>query len=221
MGMFSWLFGKPRRVTERDVIWLTSAARIRGAVRSVKTHLAAHRSVLVLAQFPETLVTFGLEAAGSSRVCVAVPSVVSPETALKLANESPELPCILFGLVRNLEPAEFPLPDTAPESPLPVVVLERHLLRKHDDRVIQFAEGLGSKATVEFHVSLDDPLMARFAGEWVTSALRGLGMKESEAIDSAMIGRRIEQAQAKIAKTIDTDEDAESAAEWLERNRTR
>jgi len=216
MGMFSWLFGVPRRVTQRDVIWLTSEARIRGAMRSVNNHLTANRSVLVLTHFPAALATFAEHIIPKGLPHVAIPSALTPTAALELAVGPPR---VLLGLVRNLEPIELPLPDTTPESPLPVMVLERHLLRKHDDRVVQFAEGLGSKAAVDFHVSLDDPLMARFAGEWVTNALRALGMKEGEAIDSALVGRRIEQAQAKIAKTIDTDEDAESAAEWLERNR--
>ncbi|VTU00523.1 preprotein translocase subunit : Preprotein translocase subunit SecA OS=Rhodopirellula sp. SWK7 GN=RRSWK_06967 PE=4 SV=1 [Gemmataceae bacterium] len=215
MGLFSWLFGKPPRVASRDVIWLTDAARRRGAADAVAAHLGAGRPVLVLAQFPATLAAFGEQVVGRGWPHLAVPSELTPAAALKLASE----PRVLFGLVRNLKPDEFPPPDTAPPSPLPVVVLERHLLRAHDDRVTQFAEGLGSRAAVEYHVSMDDPLMALFAGEWVTNALRSLGMKESESIDSAMVGRRIEQAQAKIAKSVTLEQDADSAAEWLERNR--
>ncbi|MBA4190776.1 MAG: hypothetical protein C0467_22550 [Planctomycetaceae bacterium] len=216
MGLFSWLFGKPKRVISRDVIWLTNAARVRGATKSVNAPLTSNRSVLVLAHFPAALAAFGEHIILKSCPHATIPSTLTPAAALELAMGPPR---VLLGLVRNLEPVEFPPPDTAPESPLSVVVLERHLLRKHDDHVTHFAEGLGSKAAVEFHVSLDDPLMAMFAGEWVANALRQLGMKEGEAIDSKLVPRRIEQAQAKIAKTIQTDEDADSAAEWLERNR--
>jgi len=216
MGLFSWLFGKPKRVISRDVIWLTASARVRGVTKSVNTHLAGDRSVLVVAHFPATLAAFGEHIILKGWPHATIPSTLTPAAALELAKGSPR---VLLGLVRNLEPVEFPPPDTAPESPLPVVVLERHLLRKHDDHVAHFADGLGSKAAVEFHVSLDDPLMAMFAGEWVTNALRNLGMKESEAIDSALVGRRIEQAQAKIAQTIHSDEDADTAADWLEPNR--
>lgn len=216
MGLFGWLFGKSPRVASRDVIWLTEAARRRGAADAIGSHLGAGRAVLVLAQFPATLAAFGEQVVGRRWPHLAVPSELSPAAALKLAAEQR----VLFGLVRNLRPDEFPPSEATPESPLPVVVLERHLLRAHDDRVTQFAEGLGSRAAVEYHVSMDDPLMALFAGEWVTNALRSLGMKESESIDSAMVGRRIEQAQAKIAKSMTLEQDADSAAEWLERNRT-
>jgi preprotein translocase subunit SecA len=216
MGLFGWLFGKPQRVASRDVIWLTDAARRRGAADAIAAHLAAGRPVLVLAQFPATLAAFGEQLLGRGWPHLAVPSELTPAAALKLANAPPR---VLFGLVRNLRPDEFPPPDTAPPSPLPVVVLERHLLRAHDDHVVRFVEGLGNRAVVEYHVSMDDPLMALFAGEWVTNALRGLGMKESESIDSAMVGRRIDQAQAKIAKSVTSERDADSPAEWLERNR--
>lgn len=217
MGLFSWLFGKPPRVATRDVIWLSDAARRSGAADAIAAYLGTGRPVLVLAHFPATLAAFGEQVVGRRWPHLAVPSAIAPTVALKLAGESP--PRVQFGLVRNLKPDEFPPPDTAPPSPLAVVVLERHLLRAHDEQVVRFAEGLGSRAEVEYHVSMDDPLMARFAGEWVTTALRSLGMSESESIDSALVGRRIEQAQAKIAKTVTSEQDADSSAEWLERNR--
>jgi len=49
------------------------------------------------------------------------------------------------------------------------------------------------------HVSLDDPLLKVFAGEWVEKVLRQLGMKEDEAIESRMVARRLRAAQEKIA----------------------
>ncbi|WP_439622856.1 hypothetical protein [Gemmata sp.] len=218
MGLFRWLFGAPQRVASRDVIWLTDAARWRGAAAAIGAHLTAGRSVLVLAQFPATLAAFGEQLLGRGWPHLAVPSELTPAAALKLASGPPR---VLFGLVRNLKPDEFPPPDTAPLSSLPVVVLERHLLRAHDEHVARFAGGLGSRAAVEYHISMGDPLMALFAGEWVTNVLRNLGMKESESIDSAIVGRRIEQAQAKIAKEVASEQDADSPAEWLERNRAR
>lgn len=216
MGLFSWLFGKPRS-TGRDVIWLSQEARARGALRAVNQHLASNHSVLVLAHFPATLAAFGEEIIGRGLPHATIPTTLTPTAALELANGPPR---VLLGLVRNLQLDEFPAPDTAPPSPLSVLVLERHFLRKHDDVVPRFAEGLGSKASVDFHISLDDPLLAIFVGEWVRDMLRKLGMQPDETINSPMVSRRIEQAQAKIAGQTSTDVDADSAAEWLERNQT-
>lgn len=216
MGLFSWLFGKASRVKSRDAIWLTDAARLAGAARTIDAHLDAGRTVLVLAHFPATLASFGEHVTRPGRPHGAVPSELTPAAALKLAEAEPR---VLYGLVRNLRPDDHPPPDDAPPSPLPVLVLERHFLREHDDRVVRFAEGLGGRADVEFHASLDDPLMKLFVGEWVRTTLRQLGAKEDEAIDSAMVARRLAAAQARVAKSLVADPDVDSAAEWLARNR--
>jgi hypothetical protein len=215
MGLFSWLFGRRARVVSRDFVWLTDAARLRGAASSVRDGLAAGKSVLVVAHFPSTLAAFREHAADSGWVTAEVPNSYTPAGALALAAGSPR---VLLGLGRNLRPDEFPAHDDTPASPLPVLVLERHFLREHDDRVVRFAEGLGGRA-VEFHVSLDDPLMKLFAGEWVRGLLQKLGMEEDEALDSGMINRRVAAAQAKLARTIPGDHEADSPAAWLERNK--
>ncbi len=218
MGLFSWLLGKSTHVTSGDVIWLTDSARSRGASQSVKKHVAANRTVLVLAHFPAALAAFGEQIIGSGLPYATIPSELTTTAAIKLAAGEPR---VLLGLVRNLKHDEIPPVDMTSECPLPVIVLERHLLRKHDDSVNQFAEGLGRKATVDFHVTLEDPLMELFAGEWVKNMLRVLGMKEGETIDSKLVSRRIQEAQAKLAAKISTDDDANSAEEWLERNPAR
>ena len=215
MGLFGWLFGKPQRVAVRDMIWLTEAARVRGAAEAIDLLLAAKRPVLVLAQFPAALAAFGEQVIGTGRPHATIPTTLTPAAALELAAGPPR---VLLGLVRNLRPTEFP-PEDAPESPLPVLVLERHFLRAHDDEVVRFAEGLGGRASVDFYVSLEDPLMSLFAGEWVKNVLRQLGMQEDERLESGMVARRIRAAQGQVAKSIPTDHDANSAVQWLERNR--
>jgi preprotein translocase subunit SecA len=60
--------------------------------------------------------------------------------------------------------------------------------------------------------------MRRFSGDWTRNVLRGLGMKESEAIESRMVNRRIQSELKKIAMRAMSDLPANSAEEWLERN---
>jgi preprotein translocase subunit SecA len=43
------------------------------------------------------------------------------------------------------------------------------------------------------HVSLEDPMMRMFAGEWVQNVLQRLGMNENEAIESRMVTRRFKR----------------------------
>jgi hypothetical protein len=216
MGLFSWLFGKPGRVTTRDVIWLDDSARGAGVAKAVNRFLLAGKSVLLVAQFPATLAAFGEYIIARKWSSHAAPDMLTPSTALILAAES--APHLLFALARNLRAAEMPPPDDAAPSPLPILVLERHPLRGRDDRVVEFAEGLGGGATVEFHVSLDDPLMKRFAGDWMQNVLRKMGMKEEEPIESPMVARRVKAAQNKMAKRGMNERDADSAEEWMRKN---
>jgi hypothetical protein len=218
MGLFSWLFGNRTSVAVRDLILLTNAPRLQSAAEAVGAHLDQNHSVLVLAHFPSSLAAFGEHIIRAGWPHLTIPSELTPAVARKLAAERPR---VLLGLVRNLKPDEFPQPDSALESGLPVLVLERHFLRTHDDLVSQFAEGLGSKATIDFYLSLDDPLMSLFAGEWVRNMLRTLGMEEDEALESAMVSRRIKGAQTRMAQEVPADHDANSPAEWLERNRAK
>jgi hypothetical protein len=216
MGLFSWLFGKPGRVAVRDVVWLKDSARAQGAARAVTKPLAAGRHVLLLAHFPATLAAFGEHPVGRECTRALIPDALTPAAALKFTTEPAAR--VHFGLARNLRPDEFP-PEDAPESPLAVVVLERHPLRRHDEHVVRFAEGLGSRAEVEFHVSLDDPLMRLFDGERLQGMLRQLGMEEDVPIKSAMVARRVKAAQGKLAAQVSaTERDAESAEEWLRLN---
>jgi preprotein translocase subunit SecA len=68
------------------------------------------------------------------------------------------------------------------------------------------------------HVSLEDPLLRTFAGEWVQGVLQRLGMKENEAIESRMVTRRLQVAAQKIESQAISDMAADSAEEWLQRN---
>jgi hypothetical protein len=223
VGLFSWLFGerKPERVVVTDYVWMNADSRARAVVAELTRHVHERRSVLLLAHFPSTLEALAPELLGANLPRESISGNLSPESALKLAATGE--PRVLFGLVRNLRVPEFPAPDDAPDSPLPVELAERHFLRRHDDRVTEFAACLSGRATVAVHMSLDDPLLKLFAGEWVANTLRQLGMQPDEAIESAMIGRRIRAAQEKMLSTLGGEEEvpADSPAEWLRENARR
>lgn len=218
MGLFSWLFGarKPERVTVTDRVWLTTVNRSTAIVKELTAHISAKQSVLCLAHFPSTLAALAPELIEAALPHEAIPDSLSPHEALQLAAKSP--PRVLFGLVRNLKPDEFPA-DDLPNSPLPVVLAERHFLRDHDECVTKFAEGLGLHAAITVHMALDDELMRIFAGEWVADTLRSLGVQPDEAIESGMVARRIRKAQDQIRGMLaEEDEPADSPAEWMQKN---
>ncbi|HIF34594.1 MAG TPA: preprotein translocase subunit SecA [Planctomycetaceae bacterium] len=99
-----------------------------------------------------------------------------------------------------------------------VIVGERHPLPSVDDRLEEFADELPCRCRFSHHISLEDPVFEIFAGPWVVNVLRKLGISEDQAIESNMVSRRIRQAQQKIEGRAFGSSDANSAAEWLEKN---
>jgi preprotein translocase subunit SecA len=81
---------------------------------------------------------------------------------------------------------------------LHIIGTERHESRRIDNQLRGRAGRQGDPGSSRFFLSLEDDLMRKFAGEWVSAVLTRLGMEEGEAIESKMVSRRIEGAQKKV-----------------------
>ncbi|HEX8199172.1 MAG TPA: preprotein translocase subunit SecA, partial [Isosphaeraceae bacterium] len=81
---------------------------------------------------------------------------------------------------------------------LHIIGTERHESRRIDNQLRGRAGRQGDPGSSRFFLSLEDDLMRKFAGEWVSGVLTRLGMEEGEAIESKMVSRRIEGAQKKV-----------------------
>src|SRR5690606_38415468 len=79
-----------------------------------------------------------------------------------------------------------------------VIATERHESRRIDNQLRGRTGRQGDPGSSRFFLSLQDDLMRKFAGEWVSGILERLGMEEGEAIESRMVSRRIEGAQRKV-----------------------
>ena len=118
----------------------------------------------------------------------------------------------------NLNPSLADSLRVDESATIDIIVGERHPLPSVDDRLEEFADELPCRCRFSHHVSLDDAVLKVFAGDWVKNVLKQLGMTEDEAIESQMVSRRIRQAQQKIEGRAFGSLNAESAAEWLEKN---
>lgn len=200
MGLFDFFFGGGSKRTNveviPDVIWLNTSAKLKG----IKKDVVAQRSlgatgILLVAHFEDVLVQL-----------------------FKIAAEHDDNIPIKVSLAKDLSPNLVSEWSANESATIAVVVGERHPLPKHDDEVLQFAETLPIQTLLIRHLSLEDPLLKTFNGEWVAGTLQRLGMKEDEAIASDMVSRRIGTAQKKIEKAAFGDSDANSAAEWMAAN---
>ena len=81
---------------------------------------------------------------------------------------------------------------------LHIIGTERHESRRIDNQLRGRAGRQGDPGSSRFFLSLEDDLMRKFAGEWVSNVLARLGMEEGEAIESKLVSRRVEGAQKKV-----------------------
>jgi len=88
--------------------------------------------------------------------------------------------------------------EVAAVGGLHIIGTERHESRRIDNQLRGRAGRQGDPGSSRFFLSLQDDLMRKFAGEWVSAVLTRLGMQEGEAIESRMVSRRIEGAQKKV-----------------------
>jgi len=88
--------------------------------------------------------------------------------------------------------------EVAEAGGLHIIGTERHESRRIDNQLRGRSGRQGDPGSSRFFLSLEDDLMRKFAGEWVSSILTRLGMQEGEAIESKMVSRRIEGAQKKV-----------------------
>lgn len=79
-----------------------------------------------------------------------------------------------------------------------VIGTERHEARRIDLQLRGRCGRQGDPGSSRFYLSLEDDLMRIFAGDWVKRALTYLGMEDGQAIESAMVTRRVEGAQKKV-----------------------
>jgi preprotein translocase subunit SecA len=79
-----------------------------------------------------------------------------------------------------------------------VIGTERHESRRIDLQLRGRCGRQGDPGSSRFFLSLEDDLMRIFAGDFVKSMLQRLGVQEGEAIESAMVTRRIAAAQKKV-----------------------
>ncbi|MEQ1906850.1 MAG: preprotein translocase subunit SecA [Pirellulaceae bacterium] len=199
MGLFDFFFGGGKRSNVNvvpDVIWLNNTAKLKG-IRKDVVHQRSLGAVglLLVAHFDDVL-----------------------EQLFKIAAEHGNNIPIKVSLAKDLSTDLVSEWSANESATIAIIIGERHPLPKHDDEVLQFAESLPHQVRLIRHISLEDPLMKAFAGEWVKKTLQSMGMAEDEAIESQMVSRRIKAAQQKIEKEAFGDSDAGSAAEWLDAN---
>lgn len=199
MGLFSFLFGNksPSNVkVVSDHIWISQKAKFNGVLKELNERSNSEsRVILLIAHFSDTLEHLN--------AIVAKYNGDTPMTATLAENLSIDIATYL-----KLDES----------SVIDLIVAERHPLLTVDDKLMQFAKELPCRCRLVHHLSLEDPLLKNFGGETLRGMLKALGMKEHEAIENAMVSRRVTGVQKKIQAQASGNLEANSAMEWMEKN---
>ena len=81
---------------------------------------------------------------------------------------------------------------------LHIIGTERHESRRIDNQLRGRSGRQGDAGSSRFYLSLEDNLMRIFAADWVKNAMRKMGMKDDEVIESGMVSKQIQNAQRKV-----------------------
>jgi len=200
MGIFDWLSRPKSNVALLDdVIWLTRQAKFAGISAATARCLAEPHppfAVLLVAHFQDCL------------------DELQPLVE-KNGFDQRRVVTTMAGQLAGRAMTGTPSDDS---TTIVIMVAERHPLQSHDAAIADFARSLPCRCRLVHHGSLEDPLLKMFAGEWVQNLLRRMGMNESEAVESRMVGRRIQEAMRKVERQAVSDLRADSAEEWLRIN---
>ena len=198
MGFFDSILGNktPTNVeVVADQIWMTTDAKFGGLAMEIGRRSKSETvAILLVAHFSDVLTRLNELAAEPTAV---------PVEAVLASNLSIDIAANL-----NLDES----------TTIDIIVGERHPLPSADKHLEQFADELPCRCRLSHHLSLEDPFLQVFAGEWVQKVLRDMGMPEDEAIESRMVSHRIKRTQQKIEDMAIGSSSAASAAEWLEKN---
>ena len=81
---------------------------------------------------------------------------------------------------------------------LHIIGTERHDSRRIDNQLRGRAGRQGDPGSSRFYLSLEDPLLKRFAGDRVTGLMTRLGLEDDMAIESGMVSKTIESSQTRV-----------------------
>ena len=199
MGFFDFLLGSKKQTNVEvipDRIWMNTEAKFAGLAKEVVERSTSEAvAILLVAHFPDVLAH--LEQLADQRTSGV------PLKAVLARNLNTDLAASL-----NLDESAV----------IDIIVGERHPMASEDDRLEAFADELPCRCRFTYHISLEDPVVEIFAGAWVQNVLSKLGMSEEEAIEGPITSRNIRKTQQKIERRAIGTVDAESAAQWMEKN---
>lgn len=99
-----------------------------------------------------------------------------------------------------------------------IIVCERHPHHVQDKHLLDAAKQIEASVTFGYVLSLDDVVVKQIVSPTVLLVLEQLGLDEREMIASHYLSRLLERRLIKQGQRYTGDQEAESAARWIELN---
>lgn len=108
------------------------------------------------------------------------------------------------------------LPSRFIDRKLAVMVVERHPLIEHDQRIHEFCKLLGAPVELGYFQSFEDPIVAAELNEMTVVLMEQMGLKDHNLINSMTLTRRIDR---KLKRSrYSTDLVADNLQQWFQLN---
>lgn len=186
------------RTDRADRVYATEDAKFRAVIREVKERHAAGQPVLVG--------TIAIEK--SERLSTLLRREGIPHEVLNAKNHEREAQIIAQAgqphavtISTNMagRGTDIKLGDTVTDrGGLFVLGTERHEARRIDNQLRGRSGRQGDPGASQFFISFDDDIMRIFGGDRMKRMLERLQVPEDEPIESSMVSRAVEAAQAKV-----------------------
>jgi len=219
MGFLDWLFKQPRFKRFEDAFTLTRVKLWEALRNSIDSPHHSEKAVWLVVHFLDTftelqnqLDRWGLDY-----------DIVSSEIKVRELDRSgllgkDSIKLILADLVP--EPlSSIEVLNPKDNQQVAMIVVERHPMLDHDQRLLNFAKSLPVKVEFGYYLALDDVVIKSIIDPMTIQILKQLGLDDLELITSNMITRRLETVLRRHATAYQSDVRADSVVEWLEVNR--
>jgi hypothetical protein len=211
--MFGWLTGKSKAASYQ--VWLSESAKFNGIERSLRASADAGAAVVLVVHFDETASVLGAVMDEMGVPWSAVSGRDVPGEVISAVRA-----CKQVVMVRGhmLDATRMVAAAAKGSGRARVVVVELHPMDDDAGRCTALAGTLPWETTVEYHTSLEDPVLRLFLNDATTKMLRTLGMDESTPIEHSMVDKAVARVQARVRSQVKRFDARPTAAQWLEHN---
>lgn len=218
MGFLDWMFRRPRCQRIEDSYAMTRDRLWPSLKRAVEQELQDGHSVWLVAHFANTFTRVQEMLAGwQMEYNIADRVITSDQGPEFIRQETSPVMLILADLLKPSGDVVDRRVENVP--PVSIIVVERHPLYSHDQRLESFARSFPGPTRFGYLLAIDDPVIRAVVTDTMIEILQQLGMREHELITSNMISRRLNKVLAREELLYPSDQRADSVEEWYSLNR--